>query len=726
MRKWSIETLSLVGVGIVLTLLTMLAALVWHDTALSKRAGLQVDHLHERVSWLEQVRAELYRTESEQHHYLNHPNQANLARRDARLALLDQRLAEGSWLATDLPESHAQLLRLKNYIHRQLALQQPGSTYADHQSALHLSANAYLEQANGMIEHIIDNEREGLSHLKYNENKQGRQLRYNLAALLLSLALARAYFLLKIRNVTISRKAAHQLLQMSETRYRQIVDTAHEGIWLTDANGRLLLANRRMGDILGMPAADLPGRLASDFFDAATLLRVSPLQRQVALSPMRDLEYRRQDGTLAWVIIGGRLLYDEHGAISGELVMATDITERKRTEQALAIAHAELENRIGLRTAELLDANNHLRAEIEVRKHTEQALAQSEERLQEIISMMPLALFLKDADSNIVLMNEACEQQWGVKFSEISGKRELLHFPVEQVQIFWADDRTAFAGRRLLVREELIWNKQLQENRLVQTYKKPIYDKSGAPLMLIAMGIDITDRKRNEEALQQSVIQLRELSAHQESIKEDERRRIARDIHDDLGQNLMALKIDVSMLHVRTTDSHPRLNRQVQRALDTIDGTIKSVRTIINDLHPSTLELGLSPAIEWLLRQMEQRSTLRCHLVILDDSASASLDQRLTLAIFRVVQESLSNIMRHAHASKVDVSLNINSSNIAIVIADNGIGMQPDDHRKAASYGLKSIRERINAFGGELVIDSRQGDGTILSILLPVFQQQPH
>ena len=340
--------------------------------------------------------------------------------------------------------------------------------------------------------------------------------------------------------------------------------------------------------------------------------------------------------------------------------------------------------------------------------------------------MMPLSLFLKDADSRMLLMNQACEQQWGVQFQDIAEGRDVRHFPAEQTQGFHAADQEAFASRQVVIREELVWNAQLQENRLLQTHKKPIFDAQGRPQMIIAMGIDITESKRNEENLQRTLAQLRELSDHQQTIKEQERRRIALDIHDDLGQNLMVLRIDVSLLHARTASTHPRLHRHAQRVLDTIDATIRSVRTIINDLHPSTLELGLGPAAEWLIRQMESRGAIRYRLTLDSEAPDLGLDQRQTSAIFRVLQESLSNIVRHAQASEVEVALAQDADAIVLRISDNGIGMQPGDHGKRAAFGLKSIRERVHALGGELRIDSQAGRGTALAIHLPQQAGQRH
>ena len=231
---------------------------------------------------------------------------------------------------------------------------------------------------------------------------------------------------------------------------------------------------------------------------------------------------------------------------------------------------------------------------------------------------------------------------------------------------------------------------------------------------------EIRVRKDAEEQLQHSYTQLLQLTDHQEAIRNDERRRIAIDIHDDLGQTMMALKIDISMLHARAGKSHPRLNVEVKRVLGTIDSAIKSVRAIINDLYPSALELGLVPAVEWLLDQVGRRHAIHCTLQVIDDSVGEALDKRQTAAIFRIMQESLANIVRHAQASEVKVSLDLNEQLLSIWIEDNGVGMLPGDRSKTKSFGLKGIKQRIDAFGGTLHIDSQPGKGTALSIRMPM------
>uniref|UniRef100_UPI0028971CEA PAS domain-containing protein n=1 Tax=Janthinobacterium sp. TaxID=1871054 RepID=UPI0028971CEA len=217
---------------------------------------------------------------------------------------------------------------------------------------------------------------------------------------------------------------AQQLLQASAARYREFGDTVQDGVWQTDAAGRIVDANRRMGEMLGLAVQDLVGCHVGDFFDDATLARLCPMQRLDTAGAdltctARLLEYQRADGATAWAMVGGKRLLDAQGELCGSLTVATDVTGYHLAQRALTAVHAGLEQRIALRTAQLQDANTQLSSEVAVRKQAQHALADSEKRLQEIISMLPLALFLKTPDSRVLLMNEACEQQWGIGLDEL-------------------------------------------------------------------------------------------------------------------------------------------------------------------------------------------------------------------------------------------------------------------------------------------------------------------
>lgn len=234
------------------------------------------------------------------------------------------------------------------------------------------------------------------------------------------------------------------------------------------------------------------------------------------------------------------------------------------------------------------------------------------------------------------------------------------------------------------------------------------------------LGHEIAERKRVEHSLQESQKLLRQLSAYQEQVKEDERKRIAREIHDELGQNLMALRIDVSVLQVRTGKKHPKLHQKVRYAMDHIDSSIKAVRTIINNLRPSVLDLGLQAAIEWQVKEFERRTRIACDLAIKGDGCDFGVDDNRATALFRILQESLNNVTRHAQATIVNITLHRSRDRIFMTITDNGVGIFPDDRRRPHSFGLIGIEERISTLKGEFTINSIPGEGTILNISIPI------
>jgi signal transduction histidine kinase len=235
---------------------------------------------------------------------------------------------------------------------------------------------------------------------------------------------------------------------------------------------------------------------------------------------------------------------------------------------------------------------------------------------------------------------------------------------------------------------------------------------------------EIVERKHAEEALRQSEATLRELAAYQEKIREEERKRIAREIHDELGQNLLALRIDISMLHARTGAAHPRLKERAKTALDYIDTTMKSVRTIMNNLRPAVLDIGLPAAIEWQVSEFRRLTGIACELAIEDRELELG-DQNAT-AIFRILQESLTNVSRHSQATQVRIALYIDGGRLSMTVKDNGVGIYPGNRRKANTFGLVGIRERITMLGGELTIDSIPNQGTVLKMSIPMGSQDRH
>jgi len=249
-----------------------------------------------------------------------------------------------------------------------------------------------------------------------------------------------------------------------------------------------------------------------------------------------------------------------------------------------------------------------------------------------------------------------------------------------------------------------------------------VADKNGKPLYTIAQILDIDRFKRTEQALIKSRLQLRSLSVHQEGIVEDQRKRIAREVHDELGQSLTALKMDISLLRLRFGQD-PLLLERLDGMRLLAEETIRVVRHVASNLRPVALDLGLTAAIEWLADDFSQRWNVLCNIDFSGDEIA--LGDMVATSVFRVVQESLANIARHAQASKVTISLQYGKS-VVLRVADNGSGFDPTIVRNSPGLGLFGMRERVQAIGGTLKIYSEPGSGTTLTIKLPLPKRAGH
>jgi signal transduction histidine kinase len=240
-------------------------------------------------------------------------------------------------------------------------------------------------------------------------------------------------------------------------------------------------------------------------------------------------------------------------------------------------------------------------------------------------------------------------------------------------------------------------------------------------LRALRIAKSMTKELRDSQAkLQLSHLKLRRLAAHAEHIKEEERKRIAREIHDDLGQNLLALRIEADVLATRTSHRHPRLHARARWTLAQIDHTIRSVRQIINDLRPNVLDLGLGAAAEWQIAQFQRRSGIVCEFT--ESGGDVGIDDHCATAYFRILQESLSNVAQHAHASVVKVELRQENGILRMTISDNGVGLHARSRNKFGSFGLVGIEERINLLGGTCAIESSPGAGTKIQVSAPLLR----
>jgi len=229
-----------------------------------------------------------------------------------------------------------------------------------------------------------------------------------------------------------------------------------------------------------------------------------------------------------------------------------------------------------------------------------------------------------------------------------------------------------------------------------------------------------SDRREAVKQLERSHNQLRNLAAHLQSAREEERTWIAREIHDELGQTLTALKIDLSLMdkQVAANQGIETLAELIKADLKLVNETIKTVKRLCTELRPSVLDhLGLGAAIEWQAQEFQKRSGIECKVNLVPNDIT--VDGKHAIALFRIFQESLSNVLRHAQATKVTVTLSDRGGVIMLEIADNGVGITEEHMSKANSFGLLGMRERVKICNGELRISGTQNAGTRITVIIP-------
>jgi signal transduction histidine kinase len=230
---------------------------------------------------------------------------------------------------------------------------------------------------------------------------------------------------------------------------------------------------------------------------------------------------------------------------------------------------------------------------------------------------------------------------------------------------------------------------------------------------------EITERRRIEEILRASEENLRALAARLQSVQEEEQRRIAREIHDELGQALTGLKMDLTWVASHLPRGSKALKQKTKAMSGLIDEMVQSVRELASRLRPEVLdELGLAAALKWQAREFQMRAGIRCKVDALAEDAA--LDQERSTAIFRIFQELLTNVARHAAATKVDVALRRVNGSLVLEVRDDGKGIREDQIRDSGSLGLLGMRERVVPFGGMLEIGAGDGRGTVAVVSIPV------
>lgn len=230
---------------------------------------------------------------------------------------------------------------------------------------------------------------------------------------------------------------------------------------------------------------------------------------------------------------------------------------------------------------------------------------------------------------------------------------------------------------------------------------------------------DITARKKAEKDIENYQKKLRELTMHIEDVREKERTKIALDLHDDLGQKLTVLNMDINWVKRNVDIEKPELKSKFDSMSELILNTIKTVQTLSSELRPNILyDLGLTDALEWQINEFEKRTGIKSGFEIFMENLA--IDPQLSIAIFRIVQEALTNITRHANASEMKLKLKKENHNLRLLIEDNGKGIDENDINNPKSFGLTSIKERVRSYGGNVLIKGNKNKGTVIDINLPL------
>jgi PAS domain S-box-containing protein len=354
------------------------------------------------------------------------------------------------------------------------------------------------------------------------------------------------------------------------------------------------------------------------------------------------------------------------------------------------------------------------------RKRVEQARLESEERFRSIMNNSPSMIFLKDTEGRYLQVNHKFEDNFHVANRDIVGKTDEEIFPPEQAAAFRANDRKVFDAGASMEFEEVAQFDDGPHTGLVVQF--PLLSLQGQCYALCGIVTDITDRIKAENQLEDTVDRVRTLFQRLETAREEERTKVARELHDELGVRLTCLKLDLARLNSLMGESpFPRKKMEEKLCSMTaeVDSTIASVQGLVAELRPGVLDdLGLVAAIEWQCQDFERRSGIRCCCEA--EEGDIQLDRPQATAAFRIFQEALTNVGRHAKATVIHVMVKQVNGDLLLEIQDNGLGIPVEKLTDSHSFGLLGMRERAANLDGQVEIAGLPGKGTTVMLRLPL------
>lgn len=354
-------------------------------------------------------------------------------------------------------------------------------------------------------------------------------------------------------------------------------------------------------------------------------------------------------------------------------------------------------------------------------------LAEANSLLNAVSDSTREPIFVKNRQGLLIFANPALLQQVGKTWEEAMYRSNRELFRQEDFRKIDEDDHRVMATGLPETIEQTLHLPH--GNFTYQSTRVPWFDKNGNVLGVIGISTDISERKRAEDSLRQREAQLektvvertallRELTNHLETVREEEKRAIARELHDNMGASLTALSMHLESVYKILPDDEKWRERKPRMQV-LMNSLVSTTRRIQTELRPNMLDLfGLKAAITEQLDELAERSGIACHISLPDEDVT--IGHQMEIAIYRMLQEMLNNVTKHAQASQIDVVLDVDEEQVSLTVRDNGIGIPLERQENNKTYGLRGLRERATFFGGKVTIRSMPGAGTTMTIRLPL------
>jgi PAS domain S-box-containing protein len=537
--------------------------------------------------------------------------------------------------------------------------------------------------------------------------------------------------LLSVLSDITERVRAEERLRESDERFRAIFNQVTVGVGLTDLAGKFVILNQKHCDIVGYTREELLSMRMQDLTypdDLAHSLELFQRLAETGTPFQIEMRYLRKDGTVVWVNNSVAAIRHASGKPLYGVAVILDVTDRKRAQEELVRAHDELERRVVERTEQLTAANEALRVEVEERKRTEEELRRSETYLAEGQRLSHTGSFCWNISTGAVYWSHETYRIYGFQPGQVQPSAHLFFDTLH------SDDRSRI--EQILaqsVKERSDYEIEFRitdghgQLRYIHSIGHPVLNQWGEVIEVIGTVLDVTERKLAERELQKETEERNRLAQERTNLlrqltrtQEEERRRISREMHDQLGQQLSALTLKLAALK-ESYGAHSELREQ----LNTLEALVRhlddDVDLLIRELRPIALDdLGLRAALFNYVNNWSTHFGIHAELHV-SGMEQDRLPSEIETALYRVTQEALTNVAKHAHAQNVGILLERRPDHVSLIVEDDGSGFEGENafSFRDRGLGLIGMRERVVLVGGTLGVESRPGAGVTIVVRIP-------